>query len=345
MPAATKPTPVHLGPVPVIRLVDCIDITTPMATSTQTPIPTAALLSMLDTKAPALSPVLNGAQRASRGALKPHGARYSRPGRLAQSRRCDAQCSAIEITGAVLVAVAAFLGGCALFTAAVWRWLLLAAALSSGLAAMAVGINAEWLAALDVSVETWLEAHRSRRWLVDAAEVFRFVGQPVHVVGAAVVCGTLLSLRARSAIPGVLVVGGVGFGVVVERALKAIVRRTSTAVAELQGLRDLLHFEHVFPSGHVTVTAALLGMIAVCLAVGRSHAVKVVLAVPAVAGVLLVAFVAVYIKAAHTLTDVIGGMLLGWAIVSLGAAVLSGTHYSRRDSSAAPADAPSPSYT
>ena len=206
---------------------------------------------------------------------------------------------------------------------------------------MALGINAEWLAALDVAVETWLEAHRSRRGLIDAKGIFRFIGSPMHVVSAAMVCGMLLSLAKRSAMPGVLVVGGVGFGVVIEQALKAMVGRTSTAVAELQGQRDLLYFEHAFPSGHVTVTAALLGMIAVCLAVGRSRAVRIALTVLAVAGVLFVAFVTVYSKA-HVFSDVIGGLILGGAIVSLGAGVLVAAHYSRRNRAAAPASDPSP---
>ncbi len=247
--------------------------------------------------------------------------------------RCDAQCSTIDITVIALVAVAVALGGWALFSAAVWRWFLLAAGLFSALGAMAVGINAEWLAALDVSVETWFEAHRSRRGLTDARGIFRFVGSPVHAASVAVVCGTLLSLRARSVIPGFLVVGGVGFGFVVEQTLKATVGRTSTAVAELQGRRDSLNFEHAFPSGHVTVSAALLGMIAVCLGVSWSRPAKAALAVPVVAGVLLVAFVAVYSEA-HTFSDVIGGMFLGGAIVTLGAAVL-GVANSRRVTTAA----------
>ena len=268
------------------------------------------------------------------------------PGAYADHQR-DAQCWTIEITGVVITGVvlaiaAAILGGWALFSAPVWRLFLLAAGLFSAFAAMAVGINAEWLAALDVSVETWLEAHRSRRGLIDAAGIFRFVGLPVHVLSAAVVSGTLLSLGLRSVIPGFLVVGGVGFGVVVEQMIKAMVTRTSTAVAELQGRRDLLYFEHAFPSGHVTVTAALLGLIAVCLGVGCGRVVKVALQVPVLAGVLFVAFVAVYAKA-HTFSDVIGGMILGGVIVSLGAAVLGATHYSRRDSTVAPVNDPSPS--
>ncbi len=67
-------------------------------------------------------------------------------------------------------------------------------------------------------------------------------------------------------------------------------------------------------------------------------------AVPLVAGVLLVAFVAVYDKA-HTFSDVIGGMILGGVMVSLGAAVLGATHYTRRDAAVAPVNDPSPPYT
>ncbi len=215
------------------------------------------------------------------------------------------------------------------------------------MAALAVGINAEWLTALDASVETWAQTYRSRRLQVEASELYRFVGEPAYAAGAGVVCGALLSLRARSVIPGFLVVGGVGIGFVVVQMLKATVRRTFTEVADLQlranlllgvhDVRDSFHFEHSFPSGHVTVTVALLGMIAVCLGVGRSRVAKVALAVPVAAGVLFVAFLALS-SMAHAFTNIIGGVLLGGAIVSLGAAVLSATHYSRRDSAAAPTD-------
>jgi len=81
-------------------------------------------------------------------------------------------------------------------------------------------------------------------------------------------------------------------------------------------------------------SAALLGMIAVCLGVGRSRAVKLALAVPLVNCILFVAFVTVYSEA-HVFSDVIGGLILGGAIVSLGAVVLGATHYSRRDSAVA----------
>ncbi len=253
--------------------------------------------------------------------------------RAQAGRRCNAKCSTIDIEWVVLVVAAAILGGWALFSAAVWRWLLLAAGLSCALAAMAVGIN-DWLAGLDVSVEAWIEAHTLRKWLADAKQLFGSIGRPVYAASVAFVCGALLSMRARSATPGFLVVGGVGVGVALERVFKAMIERTSTEVAELQGQRHLDYFQHSFPSGHVTVTAALLGMVAVCLGVGCDCATKVALAVPVIVFVMFVALLAVY-ATAHTFTDVIGGMTLGGIIVSLGAALLGATRDSRRESAAA----------
>ncbi len=255
------------------------------------------------------------------------------------------QCSTIAIMGVVLivsivlVSAAAILGGWALFSPPIRRWFLLAAGLASALAALAIGINAEWLVALDVSAEGWSNARRFRR---EAAVIYGAIGQPVYVAGAAMICGTLLALRARSALPGFLVVGGLGFGVGVERALKAMVGRTSTVVAELQQRTSPHNFEHTFPSGHVMGSVALLGMITLCLGVGRSRAVRTALAVTVV-GVLFVGLLALYSKA-HVLTDVIGGMLLGGAIVSLGAGVLSAAN-SRRTTTAAKhsTDPPAPS--
>ncbi|MCX2934611.1 phosphatase PAP2 family protein [Mycobacterium sp. CVI_P3] len=219
-----------------------------------------------------------------------------------------------------LSAVAVVLGALALLIGGRWALVLLSAGLFSLLAAFAVGLNAEWLAGLDTSVADWFVAHRSAQWRVDADGAFGAFGRPGYVASVALIGGALLSLRARSAVPAVLVVGSVGVGVVVEQMLKMAVRRASTTVAELQGLR-LDDYEHTFPSGHVTGSAALLGMLAVCVGAGCSRAAKAALAVLAAAGVLFVAFLALYTKA-HTFTDVIGGMILGGAIVSLGAAIL-----------------------
>ena len=191
-------------------------------------------------------------------------------------------------------------------------WVLLSAGLFSALAAMAAGINAEWLAALDTWVADWFDTHRSRRRDREAAGIFGYLGRPVHVLVAALVCGTLLSVRARSVLPVIGVTGAVGVGAAVEHTLKAVIGRTAIT-------GPLVDYPHSFPSGHVTGAAALLGTVAVLLGAGADRTAKTALAVIVTAGVVFVAGLALY-TGAHTCTDVIGGRLLGGAIVALGAA-------------------------
>ncbi|MGB0970987.1 MAG: phosphatase PAP2 family protein [Mycobacterium sp.] len=204
----------------------------------------------------------------------------------------------------------------------------LATGLFATLALFAVGINARWLTSLDVSVAEWFVADRSERWLPDTYAIFDFVGDPTNVAIAAIVSGVLLSLLARSVLPAALVVGGVGVGFVVEQTLKAVVGRTSTAVAELQD-KPLLAFEHTFPSGHLTGTTSLLGMIAVCLGASCGRTARATLAGVVTVGVTFVAFITLYDEF-HTFSDVIGGVILGSAIVTLGAALLSASRLGDR---------------
>ena len=192
-------------------------------------------------------------------------------------------------------------------------WGALAAALFTALAALAAGINTAWLAALDTWAADFFGAHRSRARDREAAGLFGYLGRPVHVLVAALVCGTLLSVRVRSVLPMIGVTGAVGIGAAVEHTLKAVISRTATA-------GPLLDYPHSFPSGHVTGAAALLGSIAVILGAGAGRTTKTVLAVGVTTALVFVAGLALY-TGAHTVTDVIGGMLLGGAIVALGAAV------------------------
>ncbi len=192
--------------------------------------------------------------------------------------------------------------------------ILVAAVLFAALLGVAAGINSGLLSGIDITVADWFDAHRSRRRDVEASGIFGYIGRPVHVLIAAVVFGALLSARARSVLPALCVIGGVGVGAAVEGTLKALIGRTAT-------VEPLLHYSHSYPSGHVTGTAALLGMSAVCLGIGRSAAVKAALTVLVVGAVLVVAFLALY-TGAHTFTDVIGGILLGGAVVASGSAIL-----------------------
>jgi undecaprenyl-diphosphatase len=193
--------------------------------------------------------------------------------------------------------------------------MLVAVGLFAALLAVAAGINSDPLSGIDTAVAEWFDAHRNRERNREDAGIFGYLGRPIHVLVVAAVCGALLSARARSAVPALSVVGGVGVGAAVEATLKSVIGRTATS-------GPLLHYPHTFPSGHVTGTAALLGMIAVCLGAGRGRAVKTALAVLVTCAVLFVAYLALYIGA-HTFTDVIGGMLLGGAIVAAGSAVLA----------------------
>jgi undecaprenyl-diphosphatase len=137
-----------------------------------------------------------------------------------------------------------------------------------------------------------------------------------------VICGVLLSRRARSVMPAVAVIGTVASAVLAETALKAVVGQPQTRVE----LRLLAHnfapADHSFPSGHVTGTAALLGIIAVCVGMERSPTARAWLAGLVVAGVLAVAVNRVYL-AAHWLADIIGGAVLTALFETLGASVIS----------------------
>ena len=226
-----------------------------------------------------------------------------------------------DITVIALLVLAASLAAAALFNRGRSALILLAAGLFAVVAALAFALNADWVTSLDDSVERWLDTHRSQRWRVDAAGAFSYLGRPLHVAAAGVVAGTLLSVQARSAIRGALVIGGVGAGVALEQTFKAVFGRSELTLAALHD-GSLVQYQHSYPSGHVTGAATLLGMIAVCIGAGRSRTVKASLAALVVTGVLCVAFLALYSRA-HIFSDVIGGMFLGATIVTLGAAVLT----------------------
>ncbi|WP_319436546.1 phosphatase PAP2 family protein [Mycobacterium sp. RTGN5] len=203
---------------------------------------------------------------------------------------------------------------------------LLSAGLFGVLAFLAVEVNSWWLTLLDTSVWNWFDAHRSHRGQGDSLGIFAYIGQPVHVAVAGLVSGTLLSLQARSAMRLVVVTGAVGAGAAIEQTLKAIVERTPQNLSQLRNGPVLDwsivdYYAHSFPSGHVTGSATLFGMSAVCLAAGRSRAVRTAISGAAVTGVVAVSWLALYVRA-HIFTDVIGGMVLGGAIVALCAAAI-----------------------
>jgi len=193
---------------------------------------------------------------------------------------------------------------------------LCAAALLTALAKLTIGVHTHSrVTRFDAATMSWFAAHQSAKldWV---AGVITDLGSPGATAAAGLLCGAVLAWQARSVLPGAVIIGTVAAAWVAETALKALVERPLTP-AELQLSMD----SHSFPSGHVTGTGALLGIIAVCIGVGRSRIDRACLAAFVLAGVLVVALARLYL-CVHWLTDVIGGALLAGVFVSLGAIVM-----------------------
>lgn len=203
----------------------------------------------------------------------------------------------------------------------------LCAGLSALLVVMIAHLDGRWMMSLDASVESWAAAHRSSGLRAVASWVFDAMANPIVFVTVMVICSAVITRRARSLVPASTLVAAVVLTAVIETALKATVGRVAPTVAGLQDPEELriygpiLRFVHSFPSGHVAGTAVFIGLVSVMLGSGRSFAVKARLWTLATVGVGFVGLLAVYVRA-HTLTDVLGGMTLGAAMVALGTVVL-----------------------
>lgn len=200
--------------------------------------------------------------------------------------------------------------------------MLLAVGLLAALVLLGLVIGACWVEGIDAAVSNRFGDHRSHHTTVVTDAIFKFIGDPAGVAICAAVFGGLLSLQARSVIPIVLVMGAVATAVAVEHTLKALLGRTirPDAPAHWSVITD---YVHSYPSGHVAGSAALLGTIAVISSVGRAQSTKVTLTVLVMLCVLSVAVMALYVHA-HLVSDVIGGMLLGGAVVTTSAVVATG---------------------
>lgn len=205
---------------------------------------------------------------------------------------------------------------------------LLAGGLLAALVLFGLVIDACWVEAIDAAVSNRFGDHKSHHTTVVTDAIFTIIGDPAGVAIAAAVFGGLLSFRARSVIPIVLVMGAVATAVAIEHTLKALLGRAIRPDAPAQW-SVITDYVHTYPSGHVAGSAALLGTIAVISSIGWARSAKVTLAVLVVLCVLNVAVMALYVHA-HLFSDVIGGMLLGGAVVTTSAVVATGHTIGRR---------------
>ncbi|MFL6087315.1 MAG: phosphatase PAP2 family protein [Mycobacterium sp.] len=176
-----------------------------------------------------------------------------------------------------------------------------------------------WVPELDTATTSWTVAHRSMGFDV-AALVITDLSSPA-ATAAGLICAALLSWRARSRVPGIVVIGTVSAAALASTALKAVVDRPRPPLQ----WQLVLETDPSFPSGHVTGTAALLGITAVCVGMGRSRTVRACLAGGVVTGVLVIAATRLYLGV-HWLTDVTAGAILAAVFVTIGTTVLAALH-------------------
>ncbi|HET6816491.1 MAG TPA: phosphatase PAP2 family protein [Mycobacteriales bacterium] len=159
---------------------------------------------------------------------------------------------------------------------------------------------------IERAIHTFVLHHR---WIVDLARILTHLGDPVVVTVLTVALALLLWWRGdrRGA---VFVAATRLLAVVVSSVVKALVRRHRPVLAH-----PLAHAHgYSFPSGHALGSAALwasVAFVAAARGLSRGRAVALAVTVPVVVAATRV------LLGVHYVTDVIGGLVLGWACAAI----------------------------
>ena len=165
-------------------------------------------------------------------------------------------------------------------------------------------------ARLDRSVSLFGEHHATAR----STEFLRFytqLGGALVIVPLAVIVAIAETIRQRSVSVVAFLTLVVGGQFLVANVIKAIVNRARPVFDQLTGFSG-----SSFPSGHAVASAACLAAFALVIGRGRSLKVRAILAGLAVGLATGIACCRVMLGV-HWLTDVLGGLALGWAWFAL----------------------------
>ncbi len=184
--------------------------------------------------------------------------------------------------------------------------LVVASAVIGVLAAM-VRTNPKWgLARIDLHIASWAARHAT----TSTTSTLRFItkfGGSVVVVPLAVLVAVIESLRVRSRAVWPLLLLVVGGQFLLSNTIKLVVARARPALDPLTGFSGTS-----FPSGHATTAAATYAAFALLIGKRRSITIRAIAAGSAVAFAILIAGSRVMLGV-HWFTDVIAGLVLGWA--------------------------------
>jgi undecaprenyl-diphosphatase len=162
----------------------------------------------------------------------------------------------------------------------------------------------------DTSVAHWAMNHAGASITTIMRLITQFGGAVLIVpIALGVAVMESLRLRTRAVWPFLLLVVGGQF--LVANTIKFLVHRARPSLDPLTGFSGAS-----FPSGHATAAAATFAAIALLIGTRRSVTVRAISAGSAVGIAVLIAGTRVLLGV-HWLTDVIAGLILGWAWFAL----------------------------
>lgn len=169
----------------------------------------------------------------------------------------------------------------------------------------------EELAVFDQRAHAWLMGHRPA-WLDAPMRAATFLGQNLVLIPVLVAAAVAFGRVRRTWRPVLDIAIVYAWALILYSVMKELVHRPRPPAAEWLAPAG----GWAFPSGHTTQATAAWGIVCVLACAGRSVRTRALLATAAAAVVLLVAGSRFYLGV-HWLTDVLAGMSLGVAILSL----------------------------